>query len=75
MQPVDAQGSGFSGITLSYNAKFEEEADEIIKKAKTLSATIIKLRKKVYRKNYSGYFNDLNRHLFEVAYNPFLAVR
>jgi hypothetical protein len=33
-QPVDAQGSGFSGITLPYNAKSEDEADDVIKKSK-----------------------------------------
>lgn len=28
---VSVQGSGFSGITLSYNAKSEKEVDEVLK--------------------------------------------
>lgn len=68
---VDPAGNGFSGITLSYNAHSEEEVDTVMKKVKSLGATIIKPAEKVYWGGYSGYFKDLDGHLFEVAYNPF----
>jgi uncharacterized protein len=68
---VDPSGIGFSGITLSYNAHSEEEVDNVLKKVKSLGATIVKPAQKVYWGGYSGYFKDLDGHLFEVAYNPF----
>jgi len=68
---VDPSGKGFSGITLSYNAHSEEEVDTVLRKVKSLGATIIKPAEKVYWGGYSGYFKDLDGHLFEVAYNPF----
>jgi catechol 2,3-dioxygenase-like lactoylglutathione lyase family enzyme len=68
---VDQNGSGFSGITISYNAKSEKEVDEILKLVESLGATIIKPAQKVFWGGYSGYFKDLDGHLFEVAFNPF----
>ncbi len=68
---VSASGAGFSGITISYNAKSEEEVDQVLEKVKSLGATIIKPAQKVFWGGYSGYFKDLDGHLFEVAHNPF----
>lgn len=68
---VDEKGSGFSGITISYNAKSEKEVDQVLKQVEKLGATIIKPAQKVYWGGYSGYFRDLDGHLFEVAFNPF----
>lgn len=68
---VDNEPCGFSGITLSYNAKSEKEVDDVLKEVSRLGATIIKPAQKVFWGGYSGYFRDLDGHLFEVAYNPF----
>jgi uncharacterized protein len=68
---INVEGSGFSGITISYNAKSEKEVDDVLQTVKELGATIIKPAQKVYWGGYSGYFKDLDGHLFEVAYNPF----
>jgi catechol 2,3-dioxygenase-like lactoylglutathione lyase family enzyme len=68
---VSAEGQGFSGITIAYNAKSEQEVDEVIAKVKSLGATITKTPQKVFWGGYSSYFKDPNGHLFEVAYNPF----
>ena len=65
------QPSAFAGITLAYNAKSETEVDEVLASVKELGATIIKPAQKVFWGGYSGYFKDLDGHLFEVAYNPF----
>jgi hypothetical protein len=65
------QKTEFSGLTISYNAKSEEEVDAVLKKVATLGATIIKPAKKVFWGGYSGYFKDLDGHVFEVAFNPF----
>jgi uncharacterized protein len=68
---VDEKGSGFSGLTISYNALSEKEVDEVLAQVETLGAKIIKPAQKVYWGGYSGYFKDLDGHLIEVAYNPF----
>ncbi|MBL7817175.1 MAG: VOC family protein [Saprospiraceae bacterium] len=69
---VDAQSSGFSGITIAYNAKSETEVDEVLAEVQKIGATLVKPAQKVFWGGYSGYFKDLDGHLFEVAYNPFL---
>ncbi|CEN36147.1 VOC family protein [Capnocytophaga cynodegmi] len=65
------ESSSFSGLTISFNAKSEEEVDEVLQKVAQLGATIVKPAQKVYWGGYSGYFKDLDGYLFEVAYNPY----
>ena len=65
------QHTDFCGLTISYNAKSEQEVDDIFNQVAELGATIVKPAQKVYWGGYSGYFKDLDGHLFEVAYNPF----
>lgn len=65
------QPSEFPGLSFSYNAKSEKEVDEILKQVEKLGAKIIKSAQKVFWGGYSGYFKDLDGHLFEVAFNPF----
>jgi hypothetical protein len=66
---VSEKGSGFPGITISYNAKDEKEVDTVLKEAEKAGATIIKPAQKVYWGGYSGYFKDRDGFLFEVAFN------
>ncbi len=68
---VSEKGSGFSGITLSYNAKDEKEVDAVLQKAETAGAIILKTGQRVFWGGYSGYFKDPDGHIFEVAHNPF----
>lgn len=65
------QPTSFSGLTFSHNAKSEKEVDELLEKVEKLGATIVKPAQHVYWGGYSGYFKDLDGHLFEVAFNPF----
>jgi catechol 2,3-dioxygenase-like lactoylglutathione lyase family enzyme len=68
---IENEGSGFSGIAISYNAKSEKEVEEVLEQVKDLGATIVKPAQKVFWGGYSGYYRDLDGYLFEVAYNPF----
>jgi len=68
---VSPEGSGFSGITLAYNAQSEAEVDEIIRDLKSKEVRIIKEPQKVFWGGYSSYFADLDDYRWEVAYNPF----
>ncbi len=67
---VDAQGSGFTGITLAYNAKNQAEVDEVLRTAQAAGAKIVKPAQKVFWGGYSGYFADPDGYLWEVAWNP-----
>ena len=62
--------TSFAGLTLAYNTKSEQEVDEVLRKVEALGATIVKPAQKVFWGGYSGYFKDLDGHLFEVAFNP-----
>ena len=68
---VSSAGSGFSGITISFNAKSEQEVDDVMSQVEKLGAKIIKPAQKAFWGGYSGYFKDLDGHLLEVAHNPF----
>ena len=68
---VNPEGQGFSGLSISYNAKSEAEVNEVLARVSELGAKIIKPAQKVFWGGYSGYFADPDGHLFEVAYNPF----
>ncbi|MBS0025757.1 VOC family protein [Chitinophaga sp. 22321] len=68
---VPAAGSGFSGITLAYNARDRAEVDAVLQLAENAGADIIKQAQDVFWGGYSGYFRDPDGHLFEVAHNPF----
>ncbi|HNX60385.1 MAG TPA: VOC family protein [Spirochaetota bacterium] len=70
--PVKNDPTGFSGITVAYNAKSEKEVDEVLAEVEKLGAKILKPGQKVFWGGYSGYFADPDGHLIEVAYNPFL---
>jgi catechol 2,3-dioxygenase-like lactoylglutathione lyase family enzyme len=69
---VSPAGSGFSGITLAYNAQSEAEVDEIIRDLKSIGVKIVKEPQKVFWGGYSSYFTDPDDYRWEVAYNPFL---
>jgi catechol 2,3-dioxygenase-like lactoylglutathione lyase family enzyme len=70
---VSSEGSGFSGITLAYNARSEAEVDEIIRDLKSKGVKIVKEPQKVFWGGYSSYFADPDDYHWEVAYNPFFA--
>ena len=59
---------GFSGITIAYNVKEIAEVDETLKLAEALGGNIIKPAEQVFWGGYSGYFEDLDGYIFEVAY-------
>ena len=69
---IAAAGTGFSGLTLAYNAKSEKEVDSVLKEARAAGAALVKAPPKVSWGGYSGYFADPDGHLWEVAWNPYL---
>ena len=67
---VSPEGSGFSGFALAHNVASDTEVDDIVQQAVSSGATLIKPPQKVFWGGYSGYFNDPDGHLWEVAHNP-----
>jgi len=68
---VPAEGNGFEAFTLAHNVGSEEEVDAVVALAVAAGATMVKNPQKVFWGGYSGYFKDLDGHLWEVAHNPF----
>ncbi|MFC7321564.1 VOC family protein [Halobacillus campisalis] len=58
----------FPGITLAFNAKSEQEVDEVMERAEAAGAKIVKAPEKVFWGGYSGYFTDPDGYYWEVAY-------
>lgn len=65
------EGSGFAGVTLAYNARSEQEVDEIIRDLESKGVIIAKQPQKVFWGGYSSYFVDPDGYYWEVAHNPF----
>lgn len=69
--PIDGR---FSGITIAINQRSEADVDEVLTQAAAAGATILKPAEKVFWGGYSGYFADLDGHVWEVAMNPFWTI-
>lgn len=67
---IAAEGNGFEGFSLAHNVPSENDVDEVVAQAVAAGATLIKKPQKVFWGGYSGYFKDLDGHLWEVAHNP-----
>lgn len=67
---VPAEGSGFSGIVLAYNARSPDDVESVLAEAALAGARILKPAQDVFWGGYSGYFADPDGHLWEVAWNP-----
>ncbi len=68
---VAPAGDGFEGFALAHNVTSEAEVRHVIEQAVAAGATLVKTPQKVFWGGYSGYFKDLDGHLWEVAHNPF----
>jgi predicted lactoylglutathione lyase len=62
--------TGFAAVSLAYNARSKDEADEVYARAIAAGATATKPLHDVFWGGYSGYFSDPDGHLWEVAWNP-----
>jgi len=67
---IPADGNGFEGFSLAHNVASEKEVDEVMAQALAAGASLVKKPQQVFWGGYSGYFKDLDGHLWEVAHNP-----
>jgi catechol 2,3-dioxygenase-like lactoylglutathione lyase family enzyme len=69
-----AEGRGFAGFTLAYNARSRDEVDSILREAVAAGAQLLKPAEEAFWGGYSGYFADPDGYAWEVAWNPSFAI-
>jgi hypothetical protein len=67
---LPAEGGGFCGMTLAYNARSREEVSAVLAQASAAGARILKPAEEAFWGGYSGYFADPDGFAWEVAWNP-----
>ena len=61
--------------TIGHNVGSKEEVDVVMEQAKKAGAAIIKAAQDTFWGGYAGYFQDLDGHLWEIAWNPHWEVK
>jgi catechol 2,3-dioxygenase-like lactoylglutathione lyase family enzyme len=64
---VEANSSGFNGITLARNVSSSSEVRNLLTKAEEYGGKIVKQGQPVFWGGFSGYFSDLDGYLWEIA--------
>lgn len=59
-----------ASFTIGHNVAAREEVDEIMEKALSAGAVIVKPAQDTFYGGYAGYFQDPDGHLWEVVWNP-----
>lgn len=57
-------------FALGHNVSSRAEVDAVMEQARKAGAVIVKPAQDAFWGGYSGYFQDPDRHLWEVAWNP-----
>jgi hypothetical protein len=57
-------------FTLGHNLSSKSEVDAVMEQAKSAGAIIVKPAQDTFWGGYAGYFQDPDRHLWEVVWNP-----
>lgn len=61
-------------FTLGHNVSSKTEVDTVVEQARIAGATVVKPAQETFWGGYAGYFQDPDRHLWEVVWNPQLTV-
>ena len=67
---IEAEGTGFAGVTLSCNVASRDEVDETTRAAEQAGATILNPPHEVGWGGYTAWFQDPDGHLWEIVWNP-----
>lgn len=62
--------SSSTEFTLGHNVTSKEEVDVVMEQARQAGAIIVKSAQDTFWGGYAGYFQDPDRHLWEVVWNP-----
>lgn len=61
---------GAHEVTLGHNVSSKAEVDRVMEQAIRAGATIVKPARDTFWGGYAGYFQDPDKHLWEVVWNP-----
>ncbi|KFU79195.1 hypothetical protein SAMN04489729_2962 [Amycolatopsis lurida] len=67
---TSAEGSGFSGLVLTYVVRSETRVDEVVAEAEKAGATILKPAGALPWGGYGGTFADLDGYIWSIGYSP-----
>ncbi len=67
---LSLQNPGATEFTLGHNVSSKSEVDGVMAQAKKAGANIVKPAQETFWGGYSGYFQDPDGHLWEVAWKP-----
>ena len=67
---IEDDDASFSGIALAHNVRSRADVETVLAEAAAAGAAILKSAEDTPWGGYSGYFADLDGHLWEVAWNP-----
>jgi uncharacterized protein len=67
---LSLQNPSGTEFTIGHNVNSKQEVDEVLAQAKKAGAKIVKPAQETFWGGYSGYFQDPDGHLWEVAWNP-----
>lgn len=59
-------------LSLGHNVRSREEVDAVMAQAAAAGAVVVKPAQDTFWGGYGGYFQDPDRHLWEVVWNPHL---
>jgi catechol 2,3-dioxygenase-like lactoylglutathione lyase family enzyme len=62
--------SSSTEFTLGHNVSSKEQVNAVMQQARTAGAMIVKEAHDTFWGGYAGYFEDPDRHLWEVVWNP-----
>jgi hypothetical protein len=71
---MPAEGNGFRGMALAHNVGSKAEVDRVLAQALNAGVRLVRPARDTDWGGYSGYFADPDGHLWEVAWNPHMAV-
>ena len=67
---VPVEPSSATEFCLAHTVSSREEVDQVMDEARRAGAAIVKPAQPTFWGGYAGYFQDPDRHLWEVAFNP-----
>lgn len=71
---LPVEGEGFRGFALAHNVRSRAEVDQLLDQAVGAGGRSVQPARDTDWGGYSGYFADPDGHLWEVAWNPHMAI-
>jgi uncharacterized protein len=71
---IPVQQSSATDVTIAHNVNTKQEVDSILDEVRRAGGKIVKAAADTFYGGYAAYFQDLDNHLWEVAWNPGIIV-